>query len=76
MSYSSGDGHQNRIPADVLDILLASTKRTRRAKAMIRECLVKGRAYYAVAAENGVTRQYVQQACNCLLADYKVWMAA
>jgi hypothetical protein len=71
MSNAPRDGHNERIPARVLDVLLAKTKRSNKAKTMIRECMVDGKPYHVVAKANGVSRQYVWEACQALLSDYR-----
>jgi len=71
MSNAPRDGHNERIPSGVLDVLLARTKRTIRTKSMIRKCMVDGIPYYVVAQANNVSRQYVWEACHALLTDYR-----
>ena len=56
--------HTQRIPSSALAIILASSKRTDKAKAMIKECMVVGTPYNQVAISNGCSRQYVSEICR------------
>ena len=71
MDNSPKSGHNERIPAGVLDVLLAKTKRSRKAKRMIRLCMVDGKPYHEVAVANSVSRQYVHEICTAALVSYR-----
>ena len=71
MSNAPRDGHNERIPAGILDVLLSNTKRSAKTKRMIRECMVEGKPYHEVAIANKVSRQHVWEACQALLAAYR-----
>ncbi len=71
MSNAPSSGHNERIPARVLDVLLAKTRRSLKAKRMIRLCMVDGLPYHEVAVRNDVSRQYVHEICRAALKAYR-----
>ena len=71
MSNAPRDGHTERIPSKVLDVILAKTRRKPKARRMIRLCMVDGEPYNAIALANNVSRQYVQEICLHALALYR-----
>ena len=71
MSNAPRDGHNERIPATILDVLLSKTKRSAKAKRMIRLCMVDGKPYHEVAIANDVSRQYVHEICTAALKAYR-----